>query len=114
MGGRSSHLFPNPDLPGQDEFAIEFFRNKLLLGTHEVKNMHKVYCEIDRDMSGFIRDDEFYSYFKLQNCALSAAIFSMLDFENTKFLNFFEFVCAVGFKLSDLYLLFLGTTQFFL
>jgi hypothetical protein len=97
---KSVHFEPDPSRPGQDDYAIKFFYKTLLLTPEELNNFFVAYNDIDADNSGYVREDEFLTYFSLERTEFNHAVFGMFDFDNSKFLNFFEFTCGVRSELN--------------
>lgn len=75
--------------------AVHVF-DQLMLSETEVNKLYEAYIDIDADGSGFIRADEFRSYFKIEHTRFNDKLFGSFDADGNGFLNFMEFVAAVS------------------
>ena len=69
--------------------------DKLQLSPLHIKQLHKIFQEININNSGLIQRAEFYIYFKINPNSLYDKIFSLFDFDHSGYLSFMEFVCAM-------------------
>ena len=94
---------PNQTVPGQDDSALEEFL-KLNISADDINRLYTCFLEIDRDGSGEISLDEFYSHFRIQRSKFADMSFSLLDEDGSGEIDFREFIltlwnfCSFDFK----------------
>lgn len=81
-------------IPGRDEIAMETF-DELGIIKSELDIFFTAFVDIDADNSGYIRGDEFFAYFRIEQTSFNKRLFISMDTDNTGYLNFCEFVCAM-------------------
>lgn len=80
---------------GQDTVAVHVFE-QLMLKTGEINKLYEAFLDMDADGCGFVRADEFRSYFKIEATRFNDKLFGSFDADGNGFLNFMEFVAAVS------------------
>lgn len=83
-----------PDIPGQDETAVEVFK-KIGLSEADLDLFFTIFWDIDSNSSGSIRPVELFSYFNVDLGSFESSIFAIFDEERKGLLNFMEYVCAL-------------------
>ena len=100
MGCIGSVAFVRDDsVPGRDQIAVETFE-ELNLSQSDLDIFFTAFIDIDADNSGHIRADEFFAYFRVEQTPFNKRLFVSMDIDNTGYLNFCEFVCAMWNFLS--------------
>jgi Ca2+-binding EF-hand superfamily protein len=95
MGGcGSSNFSMNPADPSSDLLAMSIFK-ELGLSNRQIRKLHNIFVDIDLNQSGYLRRDEFFAAFHLEDTRCNEEIFGSFDIENKGKLNFCEFVCAM-------------------
>ena len=85
---------PSEDITGQDKTALDILIK--FMTKEQIDQLWTIYCEIDVDQSGSIRDDEFRAFFSMEKDPFNQKLFSCFDADDSGYLNFFEFTCAVS------------------
>ncbi len=72
---------------------------KLKLTAKEINKLYAVFLQMDLDSSCLIKNDEFFSYLRLEATPFNIAIFSIFDTDGNGTLSFGEFVSVVNISL---------------
>ena len=103
---------PIEGVPGQDKLANSFYQDFIELEPIEIDRIYVAFTDIDANSSGFIRRDEFRSYFFILNNGFTECLLGMYgsvkkstDISNPKlgYLTFFDFITIVSSLFKELF-----------
>lgn len=66
------------------------------LTQYHLDKLFTIFDDIDKDGSGLVRMDEFFSFFRLEDSDFNRELFRTFDSDGSGELSFLEFVCVVS------------------